>query len=238
MLTLRVLDGTATAPADYARVEDFSVTVDAGDTTGTASFTLVPVDDRIDKDDETVTVMVVDNSDLDIVWSGSSEVRIADDDTRGVNLSTYLVPVDEGEHTTYTVRLEAEPTGTVSVAPSWASGTPDVTVLPTLVFNSLNWEMSQTVTVSAAEDLDADDDAAVIGHSVSGGDYGTVVVEPVMVSAADDETESTEVALSVEPSLVREGSAAIPVLVTAMLNGAPGMWTRESIFPWSRDPQL
>ena len=187
VLTLRVLDGTATAPNDYARVEDFFLTVEAGETTGTASFALVPVDDRIDEDDETVTVMVVDSSDLDIVWSGSSEVAIADDDTRGVDVSTYLVPVDEGEHATYTVRLESEPTGTVSVAPSRASGDPDVTVFPTLEFNSLNWEMSQTVTVSAAEDLDADDDAAVIGHSVSGGDYGTVAVEPVMVSVADDD---------------------------------------------------
>ena len=219
VLRLRVLDGTATAPDDYARVEDFSLTVDAGETTGTASFTLAPVDDRIDEDDETVTVMVVDSSDLDIVWSGSSELAIADDDTRGVYVSTYVVPVDEGDDVTYTVRLESEPTGTVSVAPSRASGDPDVTAFPTLEFNSLNWEMPQAVTVSAAEDLDAYDDEAVIGHSVSGGDYGNVAVEPVMVSVADDETESTEVALSVEPSQVREGAAATQVLVTAMLNG-------------------
>ena len=89
-------DGTAQAPEDYARLEDFPLTVAAGATSGSASFTLRPVDDSIDEDDETVSVVVTGKSDLEIVWSGASELVIADDDTRGVAVSPVSLTVDEG----------------------------------------------------------------------------------------------------------------------------------------------
>ena len=217
MLVVRVGDGTAQAPEDYARLEDFPLTLEAGATSGSASFTLRPVDDSIDEDDETISVAVTSKSDLEIVWNGASELVIADDDTRGVAVSPVSLMVDEGATATYTVQLTSEPTGNVSVAPFHEGGDPDIAASPVLAFDSLNWHLAQTVTVTAAEDPDAKDDVAAIGHRVSGADYGTVAAESVAVTVTDDETESSEVLLAADPSVVREGSQAVPITVTARL---------------------
>ena len=217
VLVVRVGDGTAQAPEDYARLEDFPLTLEAGATSGSASFTLRPVDDSIDEDDETISVAVTSKSDLEIVWNGASELVIADDDTRGVAVSPVSLMVDEGATATYTVQLTSEPTGNVSVAPFHEGGDPDIAASPVLAFDSLNWHLAQTVTVTAAEDPDAKDDVAAIGHRVSGADYGTVAAESVAVTVTDDETESSEVLLAADPSVVREGSQAVPITVTARL---------------------
>ena len=154
VLVVHVGEGTAQAPEDYARVEDFPLTLEAGATSGSASFTLRPVDDSIDEDDETISVAVTGKLDLEIVWNGASELVIADDDTRGVAVTSVFLTVDEGATATYTVRLASEPTGNVSVAPYHEGGDPDIAASPVLAFDSSNWYLAQTVTVTAAEDPD------------------------------------------------------------------------------------
>ena len=47
--------GTAST-GDFAAVQDFTLTITAGQISGTANFRLTPVDDTIDEDDETVRV--------------------------------------------------------------------------------------------------------------------------------------------------------------------------------------
>ena len=88
-----------------------------------------------------------------------------------------------------------------------------------LTFTTANWDTAQTVTVSTAQDLDAIDDAAVIGNTVSGGDYGAVAAASVDVTVDDDEPVSTGVILTVSPKRVSEGASATTVTVTARLNG-------------------
>ncbi|MYJ22988.1 MAG: hypothetical protein F4101_06340, partial [Nitrospira sp. SB0673_bin_12] len=80
-LTVRVADGTATAPADYASVAAFTLTLAAGEARGTGQFTLTPVDDVQDEPDETIqitatagaltltpaTVTLEDNDDISIM---------------------------------------------------------------------------------------------------------------------------------------------------------------------------
>ena len=104
------------------------------------------------------------------------------------------------------------------MAPFHAGGDPEIAASPVLAFDSSNWYLAQTVTVTAAEDPDAEDDAAAIGHRVSGADYGTVAAESVAVTVTDDETESSEVLLAADPSAVREGAEAVPITITASLD--------------------
>ena len=115
--------------------------------------------------------------------------------------------------------LDSQPTGQVTVTPARTSGDADVTVSGALTFTADDWAAPRTVTVSAAHDLDADDDAAVIGHTVSGADYGSVTAASVDVTVDDDETASSGVALTVSPESVGEGVVATTVTVTARLNG-------------------
>ena len=121
---------------------------------------------------------------------------------------------------TYTVVLTSEPTGTVDGdAFAQFSGDTDVTVSGALTFTPGDWSTPQTVTVGAGQDGDAVDDTAVIGHTVSGADYGGVTAAPVDVTVDDDETASSGVTLTVSPESVSEGAGATTVTVTARLNG-------------------
>ena len=125
----------------------------------------------------------------------------------------------EGGDGDYTVVLTSEPTGQVTVTPARRSGDADVTVSGAVTFTADDWSTPRTVTVSAAQDSDAADDTAVIGHTLSGADYGSVTAASVDVTVDDDETVSSGVILTVVPESVSEGANATTVTVTARLNG-------------------
>ena len=74
------------------------------------------------------------------------------------------------------------------------------------------------MTVTAAQDADASNDAATIRHAVTGADYATVTAASVTVTVTDDETVSTGVVLTVAPVTVSENAATTTVTVTATLN--------------------
>ena len=88
-------------------------------------------------------------------------VTIAENDTAGVAVSAGALRVPEGGSGSYTVALESEPAGEVTVRVTVAAGT-DVTVSPeSLTFTADTWSSAQRVTVRAAEDADAVADAEV-----------------------------------------------------------------------------
>ena len=207
-----------TAEADDFTAGTTTLIIEAGQTTGTATLPLTPEPDRVDEDDETV---MVEGTVSGLTVTGAA-VTITDDDTRGVTVSEEEVEFGEGGSGTYTVVLESEPTAPVTVGVSVA-GDPDVTIsAPSLEFGADDWHEPQTVTVRAAEDADADDDAATVSHAVSGGDYGAngVTADPVTVFVTDDEVPSTGVTLSVSPDEVDEGQGRTDLTVTGTLNGA------------------
>ena len=55
-VTVSVTSGTAESDTDFAAVQDFPLTIAANRQSGTAPFTLTPIEDDIDEPDETVTV--------------------------------------------------------------------------------------------------------------------------------------------------------------------------------------
>ena len=118
-------------------------------------------------------------------------MTVEDDDERGVELSTMAVTMPEGTGRTYTVVLKSQPSGPVTVTPS-AAGSPDVTVSGALTFTAATWNRAQTVTVSATEDADAENDAATVSHAVSGGGYGSVTAAEVAVTVSDDDERGVE----------------------------------------------
>ncbi len=98
--------------------------------------------------------------------------------------------VNEGVTGTYTVRLATEPTANVTVAVT-VDGSTDVTVDPaSLMFTNLDWDLVQTVTVTAAEDTDMEDDTATLNHAASGGGYDSLTGS-VTVTVDDDEAPPT-----------------------------------------------
>ena len=182
VVTVQVGSGTATAGIDFAAVADFDVTIPADTASGRGGFDLTPVQDRIDEDDETVDVGGTATG-LSVT---ATTVTLTDDDTRGVDVSKEELDVEEGETGTYTVVLESRPTAPVTVTPS----SPDVgaaTVSAALLFPVADWDEPQTVTVTAVEDGDAEDETVVVSHTVSGGDYAGTPAADVTVRVDDDD---------------------------------------------------
>ena len=210
---------TATSGTDFVTVNEFTVTIAAGTLSQTATFTLDPTDDDVDEG-YFESVAVSGTSTVSALSSViGTAVNILDDDDRGVTVSDSSLTVKEGSSETYTVVLDSEPTGDVTVTPSRTSGDADVTVSGALTFTPDNWSSAQTVTVRAAEDLDANDDTAEIGHTVSGGDYGSETAQTVTVTVDDDEFASRGVLLSADIKEVLESAGATAITVTAALNG-------------------
>ncbi len=192
-VTVSVGGGTAESPADYAAVANFDITIGAGAASASGSFTLTPVDDAVDEEDETIGVTGVSGA-LTIT---AETITITDDDTVGLVVRPSSLTVGEGGSASYTVALATEPTGTVTVAIGGMSGT-DLSVDETsLEFTASAWGTAQTVTVTAGQDADAANDAATLRHTASGGDYGSVTAN-VEVTVDDDDT----VGLVVDPAAV------------------------------------
>ena len=129
----------------------------------------------------------------------SLPVTVVDDDVRGLTFTPDAVTVAEaGGTATYTVALDTQPTAAVSVA--LASGDLGAaTVRPaSLDFTTGNWSDGQTVTVTGVDD-DIDNGSGrstTIGHTASGGDYGSVTGDVGVTVTDDDGTPTVSLALS------------------------------------------
>ena len=220
---------TVTATLSHASSAATTVTVSAapvapavaGATTSTGAVTITAVNNGVDAPDKAVTVKGAVSNNPDVFKPTDLSLTITDDDTRGVTVSKTTLDINEGGTGTYTVVLNSEPTGTVTVTPARDSGDSDVTVSAALDFTADNWDTEQTVTVTGGQDTDAVGDTAVIDHTVSGADFGSLISETgatVTVTVDDDETISTGVTLLVSPSSLSEGEGATTVTVRAALN--------------------
>ena len=174
---------------DGASGDDYSgvparVTFNSGDTE--VDITFSAASDNVDDDDESVKLTFGSLPD-GVSASGTTEatVNITDDDTAGVTVNPTSLTLDEGGTATYTVVLDTEPTGDVTVTIQDPTDNTDVIAGPaSLAFTDQNWDTAQTVTVSAAQDDNAGDETATITHTVAG--YGTVTTaDDVTVAVAD-----------------------------------------------------
>ena len=226
-VTISVDPATPATSADYSISSNKVLTFAAGSTSSTGEVTITAVNNAVDAANKTVAVEGSASNTVGINSPADVTLTLEDDDTRGVTISETDLGIDEGNTGTYTVVLTSEPAADVTVTPSRTSGDTDVTVSDALTFTTTTWNQPQTVTVSAAQDSDAQDDSAVIGHSVGGGDYAGVTTASVDVTVDDDETASSGITLSVNPDEVSEGAGETTITVVATLNGG----TRDAATP-------
>ena len=173
--------------------------------------------------------------------SASVSVTVNDDDAQGVSLSSVPASLSEnGGSGTYDVKLDTRPTATVTVRPA-SSDTLTVTVNPdSLTFTSSDWNTAQTVTLTGVnDDLDnaGGQRTATLSHTVSGGDYGSVIVadrtvkitdddvpEVTITAVADTVSEGTSITFTLSVSPTPAGSLSVSVSVsggTGFLSGPP-----------------
>jgi glucose/arabinose dehydrogenase len=125
-----------------------------------------------------------------------------------MNVSTSAISVNEGSTATFTVRLAVNPGATPVVVNIGRSiGDASVTSSPaTRTFTSADWNIGQSVTVTAAEDADLSDDGATITLTSAG-----MATQSVVVTALDNDVAasvpSVEIALPLNGQTVSGGSA-------------------------------
>ncbi len=143
-------------------------------------------------------------------------VRIDDVDTAGI-LADQAVEVPEGASNSFEVALSSAPSGEVTVLIEGHAGT-DLEATPpkptTLTFDDRNWNVPETITLTASEDDDALDDPVTLTLKSSGNGYeATHTVEvtirendtagihaPIAVTVPEGGLHSFEIMLSSAPS--------------------------------------
>ena len=164
-------------------------------------------------------------------------VAVTDDEERAqLTVTPTSITMPEDSTTEYTVRLNTQPTGrvTVDVASSNADaarvrpGRPDMVpaVLrergtAELTFTPQTWEDRQTVTVVSVNDNVAGNDRSVtISNSARGGGFSGSV--PVRVSITDDDSHTSELVIVPTALTVTEGDGeAAEATYTVQLSRAP-----------------
>ena len=215
----------ATSGTDYTAVTDFDVTIDAGKSSGTGTFTLTPTDDTLIEDDEAITVSGTTTG-YDV--TGTSITLTDNDVAPAVNLSVEPSSVSEGAAaTTVTVTATfsnsstygADTTVTVSVGDSGDSATSgtdygavtdfDVTIKANASSGSADFTLTPTqdTLVEGNETLTVD--GAATGLTVNG----------TSMTLTDDDG-APAINLSVTPQSVAESAGATTVTVTAAFNNS------------------
>ncbi len=212
---------TVTPRSDNTDVVFTPATLRFGTSTGTGGWDTaqtVVVTARDDEDaiaDSAMLTHGIAGGDYAGVSVPSVSVTVTEDDTVGVSLSSTSLTVTEGRSETYTVVLASRPSAAVTVTPS--SDNAAVTFAPsTLSFGTAVWNTVQTVTVTARQDLDTNNDSATLSHSITGGDYASVTVPNVNVTVTDDDVPG--VTLSPQALTVSEGGSG---MYTVVLNTQP-----------------
>ena len=218
----------AAAAVDPATSSDYTLsgttlTIAAGATESTGTVTVTAVDNDVDAANKTVTVSATATGGNGIANPADATLTITDDDERGISVSPVtltLAEVDDPltesatEHQkTYSVELDSQPTGTVTV--NLSSGDTKIATLSetSLEFTASDWN-AQTVTVTAVADAidNAGDKRTVrITHTVSaaGTDYKDETAGAVDVTVTDDDGEPT---LSIDSPSVAEGDSSTATL--------------------------
>ena len=120
-----------------------------------------------------------------------------------IQTSVDAITVPEGSNATFQVKLKSDPVDPMTVTVSRVSGDTDITVQSgaSLVFNAINWNTNQPVTLAAAEDPDLVNSSAVIRCSVAG-------ITNKDVTATEQDNDVINLALASRGSTITGSSGA------------------------------
>ena len=224
-MTVSVTGGSAVSGTDYPPVSAFTVTIQDGQTTGTATLSFDPTGDGLAEGDETV-ILTGSAAGLD---AGTATLTITDDDTAPTAVMLSLNPAAVGESaaaTTVTVTaslnnspLPTATTVTVSVTGGSAVSGTDYPPVSAFTVTIQDGQTTGTATLSfdpTGDGLAEGDETVILTGSAAGLDAGTATL-----TITDDDTAPTVVTLSLNPAAVGESATATTVTVTASLNNSP-----------------
>ena len=213
--------------------DELTFTSDNWGTIQTVKVTAGEDDDATTDPDVTLVhdINSTDDSDYNALADQSVTVSITENDAVGVTINPTSLTVTEGDATgsSYTVKLNTQPAGDVTVTVSGHAGT-DLTVSGTtltnnvLTFTDQNWGTAQTVKVVPGEDDDAttDPDVTLVHdiNSTDDSDYNALADQSVTVSITENDAVGVTVTFEKEVHYTIEGAsgaAGVEVLLSAPL---------------------
>ena len=224
----------------YAVGADATITIAAGETTNssdTASITAVDNDIDVGASRAVTVTGTAQNSHAVGAVSGAP-LTITDDDEAGLTVSKNSVSTTEaagsGRTDTFTVKLDTEPTATVTVTIGVTGGdTDEATVSPaTLKFaatansgnNEFKWDDPQTVTVTGVDENVQDSDRSyTITVAAASGDAiyndNTKVPDKTLSGLSVDD-DASRVTLVLGSTSLNESGAGNSTTISARLNRA------------------
>ena len=224
-VTVSRTGGTATSGTDYPPVSAFTVTIQDGQTSGTATLSFDPSGDGLYEGDETVIL----TSSTTGLTGGTATLTITDDDPAPTAITLSLNPAAVGESataTTVTVTaslnnspLPTATTVTVSRTGGTATSGTDYPAVTDFVITIPAEQTSGTATLSfdpTGDGLYEGDETVILTGSAAGLAAGTATL-----TITDDDPAPTAITLSLNPAAVGESATATAVTVTASLNNSP-----------------
>ncbi|MXW47301.1 MAG: hypothetical protein F4Z97_01410, partial [Gammaproteobacteria bacterium] len=217
---------SATETNDYASVDDFTISIAAGQSSGFADISLKPKNDAVDESDESITIKGV----LTGVTVTNDEIIIIDaDQPPQVILKLTPSSIDESGNGNVSV-VTASLTGgtsseTVKLTVSATAVSPAVEGDYTLSANKVLTIAPETVDSSGLVTIAAVDNqvfaaAKVVTVSAEvSGTSGVANPDSVDLTINEDDAAPAGLTLSVSPSNVGEQDGDSSVTVTAMLDG-------------------
>lgn len=221
-----------------ATVSTATLTFTTGNWNTPQPITVTGVDDAIDDGNVNWTITLGAATSTDTGYAGFDPTDVTgttvDNDTASftVTPTTGLVTTESGGTATFTVRLNSQPTASVTIGVS-SSDTGEGTVVPTsLVFDGTNWMTPQTVTVTGVDDAVGDGAQAytIVLAAATSTDAVYSGLNPTDVSVSNTDNDvaagfvltSTTVEVSefrdaenVDVSLTRQPTANVTITVTS-----------------------
>ena len=205
--------------ADYAAVADQTITIAAGQSSGTATFTLTPTQDTTWEGAESISL---EGAAAGLTVTGAA-IALTDDETVPA-ASLVLTPptIAEGARATVTAMLSgassAAVTLTVAAAPGTGAAAADFSLAgTTLTIAAGDTASTGTVTITATDD--AVDDAGkqvTVSATASGGNGVAAPADATLTITDDDEAPS----LSIDSPSVAEGNSGTAALTFTVTLGA------------------
>ncbi|MBA5249496.1 MAG: hypothetical protein FE834_08250, partial [Gammaproteobacteria bacterium] len=119
------------------------------------------------------------------ITSANVTATVTDDDIKGVSNSETEVTLGETSTATYTIKLNTQPTGNVTITPA-SNDMGAATVSGAMIFTTTNWNTAQTVTVTGVNDSDSNNESVTISHTITGADYVGITSANVTATVTDD----------------------------------------------------
>ncbi|MCU4177400.1 Ig-like domain-containing protein, partial [Carboxylicivirga sp. N1Y90] len=180
--------GTATPDADYTALTG-SATLLAGQTEVTIPVAIIS--DVLVEGDETVilTLTGTDNPDLIVGSPDNATVTITDDDAAEYNITPTTLDITEGNTATFDVVLTSQPATNVLVNLSSDIATSASLSDAQLTFGNGDWNIAQTVTITAEQDANLVSELVTITLAIdatSNAAFTGIADKTVTINVTDD----------------------------------------------------